>query len=246
MTNEELAIQLNERFKDASPEEVLTFFLKEYGNRVALASSLGLEDQVLTAMLAKVAKTATVPEADASGFPRVFTIDTGRLFPECYQLIDRTNDKYDIHIEVYSPDHNGVEKYVREHGVNAFYQSIELRKACCHCRKIEPLLRALSTVDVWICGLRSAQAVTRSNINVVEWDANNGLIKVNPLAHWAEEDVWQYIKANRVPYNKLHDQGFPSIGCQPCTRAIEPGEDIRAGRWWWEDPEHKECGLHKR
>lgn len=246
MTNEELAIQLNERFKDASPEEVLTFFLKEYGNRVALASSLGLEDQVLTAMLAKVAKTATVPEASASGSPRVFTIDTGRLFPECYQLIDRTNDKYDIHIEVYSPDHNGVEKYVREHGVNAFYQSIELRKACCHCRKIEPLLRALSTVNVWICGLRSAQAVTRSNINVVEWDANNGLIKVNPLAHWSEEDVWQYIKANRVPYNKLHDQGFPSIGCQPCTRAIEPGEDIRAGRWWWEDPEHKECGLHKR
>ncbi len=246
MTNKELAIQLNERFKDSSPEEVLTFFLKEYGNRVALASSLGLEDQVLTAMLAKVAKTVTVPEASASGSPRVFTIDTGRLFPECYQLIDRTNDKYDLHIEVYSPDHNGVEKYVREHGVNAFYQSIELRKACCHCRKIEPLLRALSTVDVWICGLRSAQAVTRSNINVVEWDANNGLIKVNPLAHWSEEDVWQYIKANRVPYNKLHDKGFPSIGCQPCTRAIEPGEDIRAGRWWWEDPEHKECGLHKR
>ena len=161
-------------------------------------------------------------------------------------MIDRTNDKYDIKIEVYSPDHTGVETYVREHGVNAFYQSVELRKACCRCRKIEPLLRALSTLDVWICGLRASQAVTRTNIDVVEWDSNNGLIKVNPLAKWSEEDVWRYIKDNHVPYNKLHDQGFPSIGCQPCTRAIQPGEDIRAGRWWWEDPEHKECGLHKR
>ncbi len=235
MTNEELAKQLNEELKNKPAEEVLQYFLPKYGDRVALASSLGLEDQVLTAMISKIKKDA-----------RVFTIDTGRLFPECYQLIDRTNDKYDIKIEVYSPEHTGVEKYVKDNGVNAFYQSIELRKACCHCRKIEPLLRALSSLEVWICGLRASQAVTRSNINVVEWDANNGLIKVNPLANWSEEDVWKYIKDNRVPYNKLHDQGFPSIGCQPCTRAIQPGEDIRAGRWWWEDPEHKECGLHKR
>ena len=235
MANEELANQLNESLKDSTPEEILAYFLPKYNDRIALASSLGLEDQVLTAMIARIKKDA-----------RVFTIDTGRLFPECYQLIDRTNDKYDIKIEVYSPEHTGVEKYVRENGVNAFYQSIEKRKACCHCRKIEPLLRALSTLDVWICGLRASQAVTRTNITVVEWDANNGLIKVNPLAKWSEEDVWKYIKENRVPYNKLHDQGFPSIGCQPCTRAIEPGEDIRAGRWWWEDPEHKECGLHKR
>lgn len=235
MTNEELAQQLNDELKNATPEEILQYFLPKHGNRIALASSLGLEDQVLTAMAVKIKKDA-----------RVFTIDTGRLFPECYQLIDRTNDKYDIKIEVYSPDHTGVETYVREHGVNAFYQSVELRKACCRCRKIEPLLRALSTLDVWICGLRPSQAVTRTNIDVVEWDSNNGLIKVNPLAKWSEEDVWRYIKDNHVPYNKLHDQGFPSIGCQPCTRAIQPGEDIRAGRWWWEDPEHKECGLHKR
>lgn len=235
MTNEELAKQLNDELKNATPEEILQYFLPKHGNRIALASSLGLEDQVLTAMAVKIKKDA-----------RVFTIDTGRLFPECYQLIDRTNDKYDIKIEVYSPDHTGVETYVREHGVNAFYQSVELRKACCRCRKIEPLLRALSTLDVWICGLRTSQAVTRTNIDVVEWDSNNGLIKVNPLAKWSEEDVWKYIKDNHVPYNKLHDQGFPSIGCQPCTRAIQPGEDIRAGRWWWEDPEHKECGLHKR
>lgn len=235
MTNEELAKQLNDELKNATPEEILQYFLPKHGNRIALASSLGLEDQVLTAMAVKIKKDA-----------RVFTIDTGRLFPECYLLIDRTNDKYDIKIEVYSPDHTGVETYVREHGVNAFYQSVELRKACCRCRKIEPLLRALSTLDVWICGLRASQAVTRTNIDVVEWDSNNGLIKVNPLAKWSEEDVWRYIKDNHVPYNKLHDQGFPSIGCQPCTRAIQPGEDIRAGRWWWEDPEHKECGLHKR
>lgn len=231
----QLVKELNERFKEAKPEEVLAYFLPQYGNRIALASSLGLEDQVLTDMIAK-----------QPGKGRVFTIDTGRLFPESYQLIDRTNDKYDIKIEVYSPDHNGVEKYVRENGINAFYQSVELRKGCCHCRKIEPLLRALSSLDVWICGLRASQAVTRTNTQVVEWDENNNLIKVNPLVKWTEEDVWSYIKANRVPYNKLHDQGFPSIGCQPCTRAVEPGEDIRAGRWWWEDPEHKECGLHKR
>ena len=227
--------ELNERFATASPEEVLAYFLPLYNDRIALASSLGLEDQVLTAMITKIK-----PDA------RIFTIDTGRLFPESYLLIDRTNEKYDIKIEVYSPEHTGVENYVKENGINAFYQSIELRKACCHCRKLEPLKRALSTVDVWICGLRASQAVTRTGIQIVEWDANNGLIKVNPLARWSEEDVWQYIRTNRVPYNKLHDKGFPSIGCQPCTRAIKPGEDIRAGRWWWEDPEHKECGLHKR
>ena len=226
------AEQLNERFQNAAPQEVVKYFLDTYGDRVALASSLGLEDQVLTDMIAK------------AGGGRVFTIDTGRLFPESYQLIDRTNDKYDMRMEVFFPRHDGVEQYVKEHGINAFYQSIELRRACCHCRKLEPLHRALSTLDVWICGLRASQAVTRTGIHVVEWDENNNLLKVNPLAKWSEEDVWQYVKANRVPYNKLHDKGFPSIGCQPCTRAIEPGEDIRAGRWWWEDPEHKECGLH--
>ena len=231
---------LNEHFKDSTPEEILAWFLPQYGEKIALASSLGLEDQVLTAMIAKVAKTTE------GAVPRIFTIDTGRLFPESYNLIDRTNDKYDIKIEVFFPEHTGVEDYVRENGINAFYQSLELRKACCHCRKLEPLKRALSTLDVWICGLRASQAVTRTGVQVVEWDANNNLIKVNPLARWSEDDVWQYIKANKVPYNKLHDKGFPSIGCQPCTRAIEPGEDIRAGRWWWEDPEHKECGLHKR
>lgn len=234
MTKEEIN-ELDARFEQSSPEEILAYFLPLFGQRIALASSLGLEDQVLTHMVAHIDPKA-----------RVFTIDTGRLFPECYQLIDRTNDKYDIRIEVYSPDHKGVEDYVNKNGVNAFYQSIELRKACCACRKLEPLRRALSTVDAWICGLRASQAVTRQGVKVVEWDENNGLVKINPLARWSEQDVKDYVAKNRVPYNKLHDKGFPSIGCQPCTRAIEPGEDIRAGRWWWEDPEHKECGLHKR
>lgn len=231
----ELAAQLCAVFENESPETLLAYLLNRFGRRIALASSMGLEDQVLTDMVVQLDRRA-----------RIFTIDTGRLFPETYQLIDKTNLKYDIKMEIYFPDHTAVEEYVAQNGINAFYESIEKRKACCRARKIEPLLRALSTLDVWICGLRSQQSVTRTGVKVVEWDEANRLIKVNPLAHWSEEDVWQYIHAHQVPYNVLHRKGFPSIGCQPCTRAVAPGEDIRAGRWWWEDPSHKECGLHKR
>lgn len=227
--------QLNKSFDGKSPQEVLAYFIEKYGGRVALASSLGLEDQVLTDMIAKISKSA-----------RIFTIDTGRLFPESYTLIDRTNGKYDINIELYVPESKAVEGYVKENGVNGFYDSVEKRKKCCNARKIQPLLRALSTLDVWICGLRQEQSITRTGVHTVEWDAANGLIKVNPLVHWTEAQVWDYIKQHKVPYNALHDKGFPSIGCQPCTRAVAEGEDIRAGRWWWENPEHKECGLHKR
>jgi phosphoadenosine phosphosulfate reductase len=234
-TPQEIAAQLNAEFADKTPEELLAALLPKYGRRIALASSMGLEDQVLTDMLVHIS-----PEA------RIFTIDTGRLFPETYQLIDKTNIKYGIRMEVYFPDHTAVERYVAEQGINAFYESVEKRKACCRARKIEPLLRALSTLDVWICGLRNQQSVTRTGTQLVEWDEANHLIKVNPLVHWSEEDVWNYIRTHEVPYNKLHKQGFPSIGCQPCTRAIAEGEDIRAGRWWWEDPAHKECGLHRR
>lgn len=230
-----LAEQLCADFANEAPKKLLAHLLERFGNRIALASSLGLEDQVLTDMLARLDKKA-----------RIFTIDTGRLFPESYQLIDKTNMTYGIKMEVYFPDHTAVEKYVAENGINAFYESIEKRKACCRARKIEPLLRALSTLDVWICGLRNQQSVTRTGVKLVEWDEANRLIKVNPLVHWSEEDVWQYIRANAVPYNTLHKKHFPSIGCQPCTRAVAPGEDIRSGRWWWEDPAHKECGLHKR
>jgi phosphoadenosine phosphosulfate reductase len=227
--------QLNQEFEAKSPEEILTYFLYEYGDRIALSSSLGLEDQMLTDIILKTKKDA-----------RIFTIDTGRLFPETYSLIDKTNMKYSVKMEVYFPENKPVEEYVRTNGINAFYESIEKRKACCNVRKIQPLQRALSTLDAWICGLRQEQSVTRTGVQVVEWDEVNSLIKINPLARFTEQEVWDYIKKNNVPYNILHTKGFPSIGCQPCTRAVGEGEDIRAGRWWWENPDHKECGLHKR
>lgn len=235
MDKQELVKTYNERFAGASPETVLEYFLKEYAGRIALASSLGLEDQVLTDMVCK---------ADPS--TRIFTLDTGRLFPEAYHLIDRTNDRYRIKMELFFPDCALVQEMVGEHGVNLFYDSIEKRKRCCYVRKLEPLKRAFAGLDVWICGLRRDQSVTRSDMRLVERDEANGLIKLNPLIDWTEGRVRDYIRDNAVPYNKLHDNGFPSIGCQPCTRAVEEGEDIRAGRWWWESPEHKECGLHKR
>jgi phosphoadenosine phosphosulfate reductase len=231
----ELAAQLCAEYEGKSPEELLSGLLSRFGNRIALASSMGLEDQVITDMMARIDHKS-----------RIFTIDTGRLFPETYLLIDKTNMKYGINIEIFFPDHTAVESYVAANGINAFYDTVEKRKACCRARKIEPLMRALATLDVWICGLRSQQSVTRTEEQLVEWDDTNKLIKVNPLVHWSESDLWDYIRQHNVPYNKLHRQGYPSIGCQPCTRAIEPGEDIRAGRWWWEDPNHKECGLHRR
>ena len=225
--------ELNKQFTNANPEKVLSFFLKAFKGRIALASSLSAEDQVLTHMILNIDPTAGI-----------FTLDTGRLFPETHDVLERTNKKYGIKIEVYVPDADRVEKMVNEKGINLFYNSVEDRKLCCQVRKIEPLKRALQKLDAWICGLRSEQSVTRINIKTVEWDHANGLLKINPLINWREEQVWDYIKAHDVPYNKLHDKGFPSIGCQPCTRAVKPGEDIRTGRWWWEEPEKKECGLH--
>lgn len=230
----ELAQQLDKNFAGKQPEEILAYFLEEYKGHIALASSLGIEDQVLTAMICGICPTT-----------KIFTLDTGRLFPETYSLIERTNLTYGIKIQLYFPDYHWVEAMVAEHGVNLFYESIEKRRMCCHIRKLEPLKRAFGELKVWICGLRHDQSVTRSENRTVEWDEQNGLLKVNPLIDWSEQRVWEYIRALGVPYNKLHDQGFPSIGCQPCTRAVKPGEDIRAGRWWWEDPQHKECGLHK-
>jgi phosphoadenosine phosphosulfate reductase len=234
MTKEEIVI-LNKELAHASPQDILQRVLALFGSEIALSSSLGAEDQVLTDMLIK-----TDPGA------RIFTLDTGRLFPETYDLIDRTSRKYKTKIEVFFPDHQKIQSMVNAKGINLFYESVENRKECCHLRKIEPLQRAFTTMNAWICGLRASQAVTRQNIDVVEWDENNQLVKINPLAKWTEEQVWEYIHTNKVPYNVLHDKGFPSIGCQPCTRAIEPGEDVRAGRWWWENPDTKECGLHKR
>jgi phosphoadenosine phosphosulfate reductase len=220
---------------------LLAHVLSRFGDRVALASSFGAEDQVLTHMLAPAPGSADTPAAPQ---PQVFTLDTGRLPQETYDLIDATRKRYGLTIEVLFPDREQVEVLVRQRGMNCFYQSVENRKACCQARKVIPLQRKLATLDAWITGLRREQAMTRAAVEPVAWDEGNGLIKLNPLADWTTQQVWDYIKANDVPYNALHDRGYPSIGCAPCTRAVAPGEDLRAGRWWWEKPEQKECGLH--
>ena len=176
----------------------------------------------------------------------IFTLDTGRLHQETYDLISEVNQNYSTQIKVYSPSSNDVENYVSEYGINDFYNSLESRKECCRVRKIEPLKRALNGKDAWITGIRSEQSITRSDTKLIDRDLTFNLDKISPLLDWTEDEVWAYIKMNDVPYNKLHDHFFPSIGCEPCTRAISMGEDVRAGRWWWENPEHKECGLHKK
>ena len=231
---ENIAIeQLNQKFVNAEAPEILRYFLETYKGKIGLASSMGAEDQVLTEMIAAIDPST-----------RIFTLDTGRVFPETYELIEKTNARYKINIEIYFPEREQVEKMVAEKGINLFYESIENRRHCCHIRKIVPLKRALSGLEVWISGLRRSQSVTRSSVKFVEWDETNQLIKINPLLNWDEQQVWNYIRQKNIPYNMLHDKGFASIGCQPCTRAIEPGEDVRAGRWWWENPDMKECGLH--
>ena len=235
MSMEGIVKELNERLQGLSAQEILAFFIHDYHGKVALGSSLGAEDQVLTDMIVKIDPST-----------KIFTLDTGRVFPETYETLEETNRKYGINIEVYFPNSEMVERMVHTNGINLFYESVENRKMCCQVRKIEPLKRAMMDVDVWVTGIRREQSVTRILTKVVEYDHINDKIKVNPMLDWSEEDIWKYIRKNKVPYNKLHDMGFPSIGCQPCTRAILQGEDVRAGRWWWEEPEHKECGLHKQ
>ncbi|QEZ88225.1 phosphoadenylyl-sulfate reductase [Aliarcobacter cibarius] len=226
--------KIEEKISSLNTTNLIKYILENYRN-VALSSSLGAEDQVLTDMIFKINKNS-----------RVFTLDTGRLHSETYKVMDETNLKYGVKLEVFFPKFDDVEKLYITQGVNGHFESIDNRKNCCNIRKIEPLKRALKNVDIWITGLRASQSITRTNLPVIEWDENFKVIKLNPLINWNEDDVWEYISANKVPYNKLHDQGYPSIGCEPCTRAIKAGENIRAGRWWWEDPEHKECGLHKK
>lgn len=201
--------------------------------RVAFASSLGAEDMVLTDAIVR----ARLPV-------EIFTLDTGRLHRETLDVIARVKERYGYDITVVRPDAAAVEAYVRDHGANAFYESVDLRKACCRIRKVEPLARALAGKDAWITGLRRAQSTTRSDLALREDDAVHGIPKFNPLADWSEPEVWAYLRGHDVPYNVLHDRGYPSIGCEPCTRAIKPGEDVRAGRWWWESADSKECGLH--
>ena len=233
--NRTLAEELNLSLKGKSPTEILEILIDKFGEKIAFSSSLGAEDQVLTDMIVKVRPTT-----------KIFTLDTGRLFPETYDLIDRTCQKYKIKINIFFPNPTEVEEMVNRDGINLFYKNVENRKHCCHVRKIEPLKRAFKGLDAWICGLRRSQSITRKDIKTVEWDEANGLIKINPLIDWTEKQVWDYIDNYNVPVNPLHKKGFPSIGCLPCTRAIFPGEDVRAGRWWWENPDTRECGLHKR
>lgn len=223
-----------EELEKKSAEDVLAWALKEFPGKIALASSFGAEDVVLIDMLSKLAPRA-----------RVFTLDTGRLNEETYEVMDRVRAKYKIAVESYFPDAAKVEALERAKGFYSFRESVENRKECCGIRKVEPLNRALKGLSAWITGLRREQSVTRTDVKKLEPDAAHpGLYKLNPLADWTEKQVWAYIKENKVPHNRLHDAGYPSIGCSPCTRAIKPGDDIRSGRWWWENPDHKECGLH--
>ena len=225
--------QLINKTEKLNTFELLREVVSEFGGRFALASSFSAEDMVITDMLCEQKATNCI-----------FTLDTGRLPQETYDVIEETRKKYGIEIEMLFPDSARLEDLTTTNGPNLFYSSVELRKLCCQVRKVEPLRRKLSKLDAWICGLRKEQSVTRDQLQRIEWDEAFGLVKINPLAEWSTEEIWNYISKHEVPYNKLHDKGYPSIGCGPCTRAIAKGEDIRSGRWWWESPEHKECGLH--
>lgn len=218
-----------------SAPDLLKWVLDNFGDRIALSSSFQCEESVLIDMLSKIAGNKF----------RLFTLDTGRLNEETYEVMERMREKYKITIESYFPDRAAVENLERAKGLYSFRESVENRKECCGIRKVESLNRALANLDAWITGLRTEQSMTRTDTEKVQVDApRKGLVKINPLIDWTSEQVWDYIKSNKVPYNKLHDMGYPSIGCAPCTRAVQSGEGIRAGRWWWENPEHKECGLH--
>lgn len=219
--------------KDTNLEGYLSQIASLEGVRIAFSSSLSWEDQVITHAI----YSQELPI-------RVFTLDTGRLFPETYSVIESTRQRYLKELEVYFPQAQAVENLLTEKGPLSFYESLENRKECCFIRKVEPLNRALKDVDIWITGLRADHSENRAGLELVEWDEQRRIVKVNPLANWSLEEVKEYIKLYNIPTNVLQDKGFVSLGCQPCTRAIREGESFRAGRWWWEDNSKKECGLH--
>ena len=227
--------QINKLNNDLkTPQEVLKWAIDNLHPKIAMASSFGAEDAAIIDMMTKINPKA-----------RIFTLDTGRLNQETYDVMDEIRNKYNINIEVMFPDQNEVEQMVRVNGMNLFYQSMGNRKLCCGIRKVHPLNKMLVTLDGWITGLRNDQTQNRAGAKKIEIDdQHNGMIKINPIIDWSWEQTWDYIKTNNIPYNKLHDKGYPSIGCEPCTRAIKPGEPLRAGRWWWETDPEKECGLH--
>jgi phosphoadenosine phosphosulfate reductase len=213
--------------------ETLRLLMEQYPGAVVFSTSFGFEDQLITHELMSNGKPA-----------RMFTLDTGRMFPETYSVWNATTERYSAEIEAYYPDASSLQKLITQKGPNLFYESVENRKACCYIRKVAPLKRALAGAEIWITGLRAEQSPNREALQLFEWDEGNAVIKYQPLLHYTTEEVWKEIRANNIPYNPLHDRGFISIGCAPCTRAIRPGEDFRAGRWWWEDQSKKECGLH--
>jgi phosphoadenosine phosphosulfate reductase len=224
---------ITQKTKVLDLDEVLIELTKEFPGQVVFSTSFSYEDQVIAHKIL----TNRLPIT-------IFTLDTGRLFPETYSVWSATNEKYNTNIKAYYPDHTLLENFVAVKGPNSFYESVENRKGCCYIRKVEPLKRALKDNAVWITGLRAEHSAERHDMPQVEWDESNKVIKYHPILHWTTEEVKQYINQNNIPYNPLHDRGFVSIGCAPCTRAIKPGEDFRAGRWWWEDNTKKECGLH--
>ena len=225
--------EIVKRIKNASLDEALEIVTQLFPGQVVFSSSLGQEDQVITDAIFR------------NNLPiKIFTLDTGRLFNESYELLEKTMARYNKNIMVYFPDYSDVESFVTVKGINSFYESVENRKECCYIRKVKPLNRALQGAKVWIAGLRSEQSENRKGMHIIEWLEDKQLYKFNPLIDWSFQEVLDYISEYNVPYNTLHDKGFISIGCAPCTRAIEPGEDPRSGRWWWEAT-HKECGLHQ-
>lgn len=226
-------VDLKKKLQGFDALQIIAFIAEQYGNRAVFSTSFGIEDQVITQMLDEVKASVNV-----------FTLDTGRLFPETYYVWNRTLERYQLPIKAYYPQAEAVQKMVTEKGPSSFYESVENRKECCFVRKIEPLKRAIQDYEIWITGIRAEQSPNREDMDFVEWDEVNQIIKIHPLFAWSLKDVEDYLKKYNIPYNPLHDKGFPSIGCQPCTRAIAPGDDFRAGRWWWEDKSKKECGLH--
>lgn len=226
--------EINARLETGTTQDILKWVDATFGDKAAQMSSFGLEDQALFHTYWTVNPKA-----------RLMTLDTLRLPTETYTLFDQTKLRYGVDVEFFYPDLNAVAAMTKEHGNNLFYKGRTNRELCCRIRKVEPLERALSSLDAWVTGLRRDQGMDRGSINIVEWDAAHHNYKINPLANWTFKQVEKFVKENNIPYNELHDQGYPSLGCAPCTRAIKPGEDIRAGRWWWEgDPNAKECGIH--
>ncbi len=231
--NENFAAELEKKLEHLPWQERLGA-LREYSNlNIAFSTSFSFEDQSLTHVIAR------------DNLPvRLFTLDTGRLFEETHKTHQQTRERYGLPIETYYPAADKAQEYVAAHGINGFYASVENRKACCFLRKVEPLGRALKGVDIWISGLRREHSDTRGKLGCAEWDSAHNLVKLYPLIDAKADDLWNFIRAEDVPYSPLHDKGFPSIGCAPCTRAVAPGEPARAGRWWWEQQGSQECGLH--